>query len=186
MAEKRREEGDFDRKSIIQSGKHLLNTIYEEGEKRPDLEDGNGYLVKEKKLEKGLSLAVERIRKDGNGYLLTQMKPDTLKNKYHLPEDLISFHRLGDPSKKENFDPSILVMIAHSVTNFLEEKGGTAMISDVELLLEENSFDKFMTFLDNVMNVTKVEEAILIMSIDPDAVPEQELEEIEDRLELLS
>lgn len=186
MVEDGKEEGDFDKRSIIQSGKNLLNTIYEEGEKRPELESGRGYLFKEKTPEKGLSLAIENMREDGEGYLLTRMEAEKLKEKYPLPEETVSFHRLGDPSKKDNFDPSILVMIAHSVTNFLEEKGGTAMIEGVETLLEENTFDKFITFLDNLVNVTKAEEGILVMTLDPDAISEQELGEIEDRLEILT
>lgn len=184
MVEDRKEE-DFDKRSIIQSGKNLLDTIYEEDE-RPKLENGKSYLVKEKLPEKVLSLAIERMRKDGEGYLLTQLKTKKLKRKYHLPEDLISLHRLGDPSEKGNFDPSILVMIAHSVTNFLEEKGGTAMIEGVDTLLKENTFDKFITFLDNLVNIAKAEGGVLIMTLDPETIPEEQLEDIEDRLEVLS
>ncbi len=186
MVEDGKEEGDFDKRSIIQSGKNLLNTIYDEDEKRPELESGSGYLIEEKSPEKALSLAIDRMREDGNGYLLTRMEAEDLKKKYPIPEDIISFHRLGDPSKKENFDPSILAMIAHSVTNFLEEKGGTAMIEGVETLLEKNSSDKFMTFLDNLVNVAKVEDGVLMMTVDPDAVPDQQLEDIEDRLEIIT
>ncbi len=185
MIEDGEEKGDFDKKSIIQSGKHLLNTIYDE-EKRPELEKGKSYLIKEETPEKALSLARERMVKDEDGYILTRMKAEELKTKYRFPEDGISLHTLGDPSKKENFDPSILVMIAHSITNFLEEKGGTAMIEGVETLIEKNTFDKFIIFLDNLVKVTEFEESVLIVTLDPQAVSEQKLVEIEDRLEVLS
>ncbi|MEF8873302.1 MAG: DUF835 domain-containing protein [Candidatus Thermoplasmatota archaeon] len=185
MVRDEKKEGDFDKRSIIESGRNLLNTIYEDGEKRPELEGGRAYLLKEERPEKSFSLALERMRKDGMGYLLTQIKAEKIRKKYNLPEEMISYHRLGDPSKEENFDPSVLVLIAHSITNFLKEKGGTAMIEGVEALLENNTFDKFITFLDNLVKVTKVQEGILIINLDPEALPEEKLGQIEERLELL-
>ncbi len=186
MVKDKKEEVDFDKRSIIESGRQLLNTIYEDDEIKPELENGRAYLVKEEIPKKSFGLAIEEMRKDRMGYILTTIKKEKIRENYALHEDKIEYHRLGDPSKEEEFDPSVLTLIAHSITNFLEKKGGTAIIEGVETLLEKNTFDKFVTFLDDLVTTTKVQNALVIITLDPETLSKEQLAQIEERLEILS
>ncbi|MBS3817606.1 MAG: DUF835 domain-containing protein [Candidatus Thermoplasmatota archaeon] len=184
MVKKEEKEEERDKQRIVETGKQLLNTIYEdEGKNKPILEDGGSYLVKKEDSKEGISLALEKIRNDDRGYFLSRRKSERIKEKYHPPRDVITYYTMDGSSGKQNFDPSILVHITHSVTDFLEKEGGTAVIDGSELLLQKNTFDKFTSFLDNLVTVTKSEDGILVVTLDLETVSEPQLEEIKERLE---
>lgn len=172
---------DLDRKRLIESGKQLLSTMYDEEEEK--LEDGMSYLVKEKKPERGLRLSLKRMEEDGKGYCVTKLNPKKIRKKYDVNENSISFYWITKLEGENNFDPSELPLIAHSMIDFLQEESGPIFLEGAETILKYNSFSSFLGFLDHLVDVVDVENGILILSLDPRTLSEQRLAQIERKLE---
>jgi len=176
-----------DKQRLIESGKQLLNTIYEEEVSDDiELESGECYLFKEQKPEEGLKLSLHRMEEEGNGYVLTRLSPKKIKKRYGASEEIAQLYWLTKLDGDRNFDPVDLPLIAHSIINFVEKSGGLIFIEGVETLLKHNSFDRFLSFLDNLVDVVEVEEGILILSLDPRTISEQRLAQIERKLNIIS
>jgi len=172
---------DLDRKRLIRNGKQLLSTIYEvEGK---ELERGKSYLLKEKKPERGFSLSFKRMEEDGNGYVLSSINPADVKRKYDVREDSISFNWLTVVEGENNFDPSNLHIVGHDMINFLENGSGVIFVEGVEIILNHNSFDRFWGFLNHLVDVVSEEKGVLVLSLDPSTLSEQNLAQIERKLE---
>ncbi|MFW6064335.1 MAG: DUF835 domain-containing protein [Candidatus Natronoplasma sp.] len=173
---------DLDRRRLIQSGKQLLSTIYED---KKELERGKSFLLKEKKPERGFRLSLRRMEEEGKGYVLSSINPVDVKRKYDVRGDSISYHWLTVVDGESNFDPSNLHIIGHDMINFLEDGGGLIFMEGVEIILNHNSFDRFWGFLNHLVDVVSEEESILVLSLDPSTLSEQSLAQIERKLELI-
>ncbi|MBS3780977.1 MAG: DUF835 domain-containing protein [Candidatus Thermoplasmatota archaeon] len=178
---------DLDKQILIESGKQFLNTIYGEKEKeeKPVLEKGESYLTKDKKPKKSLEFSLKKMEKEGKGYVLSSINPDKINRKYEVNEDSISFNWLTGLEGKNRFKPSNLHLIAHSMINFLEDKNGPIFIGGVEIILKHNSFDRFLGFLNHLVDVVSEENGILVLSLDPRILSDQQLAKIERKFEYL-
>lgn len=185
--EEKEEKINRNRRKLIENGKQLLNTIYEEeSDDDVELKKGETYLVKEKKPERGLKVSLQRMKKEERGYVLTRMSPKKIKNRFSPPEDKLQIYWLTKLKGENNFDPSDLPLIAHSIIDFLEKERGTIFIEGVETLLKHNSFDRFLSFIDNIVDVVEVENGILVVSLDPKTISERCLAQMERKLEIIS
>ena len=183
---------DFDREKVVESGKQFLKTVYRGGEKGKTekkeisiLERGKSYIIKEKKPEKGLELSIKTMEDEGKGYILSSINPEEIKRKYDVSHESISYHWLTAVEGENNFDPSDLHLIGHNMIDFLEEKNGPIFMDVVEIILKQNSFNRFWRFLNHLIDVVSEEEGILVLSLDPRTLSDQELAQIERKLTLL-
>jgi len=175
---------DLDRERVIESGKRLLSTIYE-GERTPELESGNSYLLKEKNPEEGFRSCFDKMKEYGAGYCLSRNNPTKIKEMYPVDDVSISFYWLTNLKGKNKFAPDELSLISHSMINFLQEEGGIIFMDGVESILKHNSFSRFLGILDHLVDVVDVEEGVFVMSLDPRTVSERRLAQIEQKFELL-
>ncbi|MEF8836048.1 MAG: DUF835 domain-containing protein [Candidatus Thermoplasmatota archaeon] len=152
--------------------------------KTSELEEEKSYLIKEKKVERGLKLSLEKME-EGKGFILSSTNPKEIKRKYDLSEDSITYRWLTMIEGEKNFDPSNLPMIGHSMINFLERKSGLIFMEGIEVILKHNSFNKFWGFLNHLMDLVSEEDGILVISLDPRTLNDQQLAQIERRLEIL-
>jgi len=184
---------DFHREKVVESGKQFLKTVYRGGEKGKAekkeisiLERGKSYLIKEKKPEQGLELSIKTMEGEGNGYILSSINPEEIRRKYSdVSQDSISYNWLTVLEGENKFNPSNLHLIGHSMIDFLEEKNGPIFMEGVEIILKHNSFDRFWGFLNHLVDVVSEENGILVISLDPRTLSDQDLAKIERTLELL-
>jgi len=184
---------DFHREKVLESGKQFLNTVYRGSEKGKAekketsiLERGKSYLIKEKKPEQGLELSIKTMKEEGNGYILSSINPEEIRRKYSdVSQDSISYHWLTVLEGENKFNPSNLHLIGHSMIDFLEEKNGPIFMEGIEIILKHKSFDRFWGFLNHLVDVVSEENGILVISLDPRTLLNQQLAQIERKLEPL-
>lgn len=177
---------DIDREKLIEHGKRLLETIYEdEGMETFEVEEGRGYVFREKRPEEGLELALNKMKEEGKGYVLTSINPADIKKEYDVSDESISFYWLTVLEGNNNFDPTNLHLIGHSIIDFLENKKGLIFIEGIDKILNHNSFDRFWRCLNHLIDVVSEENGILVISLDPSTLSDQYLSKIKKKLEIL-
>lgn len=176
------------------NNKDIRNTIFqaleskEEGEGIPpsleelDLEKGESYLLKEKDSDRSIDFSLKTISEEGKGLIITRINPENLKERYDLEDEDIEVYWLTRVSGKGNLNPVNLELIADRIIRFYEKTGGIILLEGIEALLRDNSFKRFIGFIDNIVDVADMEDGIFMVTLDPDTISEKELAHLERKM----
>lgn len=179
---------DFNKQHFVETGNQLQRNVNseEEGKKRNiRVEKGKKLPYQRKKPEKGLELSLKTMEEEGRGYILSSINPEEIKKRYDVSDDSISFHWLTVLEGKNKFNPSDLHFMGHSMIDFLEENNGPIFMEGAEIILKHNSFDRFWGFLNHIVDVVSEENGILVLSLEPRTLSDQQLAQISRKLKLL-
>ncbi len=150
--------------------------------KELELEDGNSYLFKEKDSDNSMEFSIKKISEEERGLVITRVKPDSLIKKYDVDPSKIETHWLTRISGKGNLNPIQLELIADKIIRFYEKEKGIVLLEGVEALLRDNSFNRFIGFVDNIVDVANMEGGIFLVTLDPDTISEKELAHLERKM----
>ncbi len=161
---------------------HLLRSGSEENSEDIRLEEGNAYLLEEQKPNETFKISLERMKDIGEGLLITRLHRNKLKQKYDFDEEKIDYRWLTKMSGRGNIDPVDLELTADLIIRYYEQGGKTVLIEGVDALLRDNSFKRFVGFMDNLVDVVGMSEGVLVMNLDPRIVSEKELAVMERKM----
>lgn len=156
-------------------------TVSEEGE--TTLEAGNTYLFEDKGPDRAIVHTLSKIEEGMDGLIISRKKKEKLSSMYEeygLEEDGIKHYWLTRMAGDGNLDPAQLEEIADIIIRFFEEKDDSiVLLEGIESLMRDNTFERVIGFIENLVDVASMENRILVIFMDPETISGQQHAHIE-------
>ncbi|MFO8110784.1 MAG: response regulator [Thermoplasmata archaeon] len=146
-----------------------------------ELERGNVYLFLESGTRVAMETCLKRMEEHEGGIVITREPLNKLQPTFDIDLEKIKHYWLTKMMGSGNLNPVDLELIADMMIRFYENNGDTVLLEGVDALLRENSHNRFIGFLDNLIDVVSMTDGILVMSLNPRTVSEQELNLIDQK-----
>ncbi|MBU7014414.1 MAG: DUF835 domain-containing protein [Theionarchaea archaeon] len=157
---------------------------YSKSLKATEWELGISYLVKEKGYVRGLSLfhKLSEGRK-GCGMVITRTFPDKMQ-KNEMPED-VDILWLSREESPYSIDPNSLAKLTHLIRDFIRDRECAVVFLDgLEYLIMHNGFETTLRFLQALNDLIILNNATLIIPLDPSSLSVKQLSLLEKEMEV--
>jgi hypothetical protein len=144
-----------------------------------NLESGYSYLIKEEIPDQAHDIFVDASRNGVPCLCVTREYPEKLKEKLDLKG--VPFLWLSmDQEKTYARDPTNMALLYSDMKTFISEnRNCMVLLSGLEYLISQNGFQKILKLLQHVNDKIAVTESVLVASISPLTLPENELKMLE-------
>ncbi len=144
-----------------------------------NLEKGYSYLIREEIPDQAFDIFVDAVRNGVPCLCVTREYPEKLRDRHELKG--VPFLWLSmDQEKTYARDPTNLAMLYSDVKTFISEnRDCMVLISGMEYLISQNGFDKVLKLLQHVNDKIAVRDSVLLASISPLTLPENQLKMLE-------
>ena len=133
--------------------------------RQKDLEDGQSYIVKERKPEKGLTLFLNLVERGYRPLLITRQHPNHVR-KMHIGVDIRAIW-LSTTLGKDYIDPHNLNALTNVILQHIGGGGRAAILLDgLEYLMINNDSQRIWKFLEYLNEVVAQTAAVLLISVD--------------------
>ncbi|MGM0509650.1 MAG: class I tRNA ligase family protein [Thermoplasmatota archaeon] len=153
----------------------LLNYI------KHDLPEGffksTTYLITEESEDDSMQFFKDILESGMNGMLVTRQYPKKVK-KIHGLED-VSVIWLSSVDRENAVSPKNLEKFSLSTEDFLKNKEGVILLYGLQYLIDNNDFDTVLHIIQSLKDQIAVSESILMISINPKMMEEEDLEVLE-------
>ena len=150
-----------------------------ESARKYNLESGYSYLIKEEIPDQAHDIFVDASRHGVPCLCVTREYPEKLKEKLDLKG--VPFLWLSmDQEKTYARDPTNMALLYSDMKTFISEnKNCMVLLSGLEYLISQNGFQKMLKLIQHVNDRIAVTESVLVASISPLTLPENELKMLE-------
>jgi len=132
---------------------------------RKELEDGQSYIVKEKKPERGLDFLTRLTRQGYRALLITRQHPNHVRKLYEGTD--VRAIWLSTTLGKDYNDPHNLSALTNVIVSHIAGGGKSAILLDgLEYLMINNEPSRVIKFLEYVNEVVAQTAAVLLISVD--------------------
>jgi predicted hydrocarbon binding protein len=144
-----------------------------------NLENGYSYLIKEEIPDQAHDIFVDASRHGVPCLCVTREYPEKLKEKLGLKG--VPFLWLSmEQEKTYARDPTNIAQLYSDMKTFITENNNCmVLLSGLEYLISQNGFQKILKLIQHVNDRIAVTESVLIASISPLTLPENELKMLE-------
>lgn len=162
----------------------FLIFIYTRKQIPTEWEMGVSYLVKEKGNEGGLQLFRKLLKeRNSKGMIITRTFPDKLQKERRFPKATIWW--LSREDNKQSINPTSLAKINHIIRDFIKnQRGGIVFLDGVEYLMMHNGFETTLRFLQALNDLIVLENAILVIPVDPSSLSVKQISLLEKEMEI--
>jgi len=165
----------------------------EEHKGRPSLEQimrelkpGRSYLVEEERAVNVFRLFAKAAEGKGAGMVVTRTNPKRVRERYGLRSERIIWLTDRESTSEETMPPTLERLI-YTVEEFMRVGGkGAVMLDGIEYLVSNNSFDAVLRFLRRLVDHVSESQFVLLLSISPKTMKEQEVKILEREMEAVS
>jgi len=160
---------------VLRPGKQ----VEQEAQRKYNLEKGYSYLIKEEIPDQAFDIFVDATKHGVPSICVTREYPEKLKDRHGLKG--VPFLWLSmDQERSYSRDPSNIAMIYSDIKTFISENPGCmVLLSGVEYLISQNGFQKVLKLLQHVNDKIAVTDSVLITTISPMTLSEQDLKMLE-------
>lgn len=150
-----------------------------------DLARGVCYLVEEKKPDLAYRLFKQLLAEGLPGIVITRQYPDRVRRERDLATTKILW--LSHTPGEDYHNPTAIGTLAKTVSRFIEDQGGEAVIllDGLEYLIVNNGFLQTLMFVEHVNEFVMQRKAIVVIPVAPGALEEKELALLERNLEVI-
>ncbi len=150
-----------------------------------DLRPGAAYLVKEERPSTCFRLFTKAASAGDGGLLISRSNPKRVREKFDLGPATILW--LTDrESSTEDTIPPVLERIIYEIEEFMKKGSrGAVLIDGIEYLVSNNSFDAVLKFLRRLVDQVSETRYVLLLSLSPATLKEQEVKILEREMEVL-
>lgn len=149
------------------------------------LEPGNVYLIKEETPNKTYELFLGLVTHGTNGIIITREYPEKVRTLYNLHHVPILW--LTNLESENAIEPTELPRLYHELVNILKEtKKIVIVLAGIEYLVSQNNFGTVLRFLQLARDQVIVNDAIMLLPINPHVFELRELKAIENELTVYS
>ena len=144
-----------------------------------NLESGYSYLIKEEIPDQAHDIFVDASKHGVPCLCVTREYPEKLKEKLELKG--VPFLWLSmDQEKTYARDPTNIAQLYSDMKTFItENRNSMVLLSGLEYLISQNGFQKILKLIQHVNDRIAVTESVLVASISPLTLPENELKMLE-------
>lgn len=138
----------------------------------------NVYLIKEDGENHAHELFISSLNRGFAGLGIVRENPEFLKKKYNLHKT--SFIWLSKNQSKENPSEVDINNLYKLISEFVKKSSKSAILIDrMDYILTENSFERVIKIVYELKDLASINESIIIISINPDLIPEAQLKALE-------
>ena len=144
-----------------------------------DLKTGTSYLVIEGKDEggsnvRGMDVFADSVTHGVVGFCATRRYPPKVREEFGLVKTPMVW-LTEDKTFKESIHPADLTELSHMSKDFIQKGGDTiVLINGIEYLMMHNSFEDVLRLLQGLDDVVVQNRCRLVVSIDPEAITQQQ------------
>lgn len=145
---------------------------------------GEVYLVEESKPALFFDIFSEAMIQDVKGLLITREFPDRLRSSYNLNNASIVWltHVVG----RDCIEPTQTNLILNRIVSFTRDNSPCVIMLDgIEYLINQNSFDVVIGFLNHVRDLIIIRNSVLVVALDPNTLDSKELALVERNLQVI-
>jgi predicted hydrocarbon binding protein len=160
---------------VLRPGKQVEHDV----QRKYSLEKGYSYLIKEEIPDQAFDIFVDASKHGVPSICVTREYPEKVKDRHGLKG--VPFLWLSmDQERSYSRDPSNIAMIYSDIKTFISENPGCmVLLSGVEYLISQNGFQKVLKLLQHVNDKIAVTDSVLITTISPMTLSEQDLKMLE-------
>lgn len=153
--------------------------------KRVQLEEGQSYLVKEKKSGKAWAYLAETLDEGYEGLYITRQHPNHVRRRESL--QTLRTVWLSTTLGKDYVDPHNLGALTNLINAFTEPPRRTVILIDgLEYLMINNDYPRILKFIEYLHEIVMQRRCILILSVDERAFEPREMAFLERNTALLN
>lgn len=150
-----------------------------------ELNPGRSYLVEEDKPVNVFRLLAKGIEEEGTGLVITRTNPKRVRERYGLRDERILWLTDRESTSEETMPP-VLERLIYTIEEYMRiGNKGAVMLDGMEYLISNNSFEAVLRFLRRLVDHVSESHFILLISISPKTVKEQELKILEREMEVV-
>ncbi len=145
---------------------------------------GEVYLVEEPKPSLFFDIFSEAMIQGVKGLLITREFPERLRSSYNLENASIVWltHVVG----KDCIEPTQTNLILNRIVSFTRDNSPCLIMLDgIEYLINQNSFDVVIGFLNHIRDLIIIRNSVLMVAIDPNTLDTKELALVERNLQVM-
>jgi len=150
-----------------------------------DLSRGVCYLVEEKKPDLSYRLLRQLLSEPLPGLVITRQYPDRVRRERGLTDVKVVW--LSHTPGEDNHNPTAIGTLAKTISRFIEENGGEAVVllDGLEYLIVNNGFLQTLMFVEHVNEFVMQRKAVVVVPLSPGTLEEKELALLERNLEVV-
>jgi len=142
------------------------------------LEDGYTYLLKDDDAQVAFTHLSEALEAGRKGFFITRNHPRKVTRKYNL--DSASHIWLTKMPGETNLRPNQLDAIKkHSEAFLNNSQSGVLVMQGMDYLVSHNDFDRVFNLVQSLKDLASVSESIIILSVGPSILEENEMKSLE-------
>lgn len=160
---------------VLRPGKQVEHDV----QRKYNLEKGYSYVIKEEIPDQAFDIFVDASKHGVPCICVTREYPEKVKERHGLKG--VPFLWLSmDQERSYSRDPSNIALLYSDIKTFISENPGCmVLLSGVEYLISQNGFQKVLKLLQHVNDKIAVTDSILITTISPLTLSEQDLKMME-------
>ncbi len=135
------------------------------------MDRGNTYLIKEKKLDKGMDIFHDFTNAGFSGLIITRTHLEEIREmcKTEVPIMWLSTEKKGEMALSPEFP-----LIGKAIEDFAV-RDSVVMLDGLGYLIAQNGFGDALGFIQMLSDMFYIRKSVLIISIDPDTLTNQEI-----------
>ena len=155
------------------------------GKPKIDLERGYSYLIESEDPYAGFDVFVNHMENGAQGMYIVREYPEKLRKRFELGSAPVIWLS-NERDVKYAREPTNIPLIYSEVKSFLDNaQGGILLISGLEYLIIQNNFIKILKFIQLLNENVAIKDALLLLSVSPEALSSQDIKILERELRVL-
>jgi len=163
-----------------------MTSTEDQGELQFDIEikSSHSYMIEEDRPVQSNKLLIKKMEDGYRGLEITRMNPGQVREKFGTKAEVLWL--TDKESKTERTISPSLEMILHLLEEFNSREGKSVVLIDgLQYLISNTSFEGVLRFIRRLIDDFSETESILMLSISPGTLKEQELSILERELEII-
>ncbi|GEM_PF-380304 len=151
-----------------------------------EIEPGRSYLVEESTLGPSMTILKRALESGRKGIVIVRTNPRRVEREHGITGVEMYWLTDRESRKTKTMEPSLEKMM-YEISNFLEKNPSTVVFLDgIDYLTSMNSFDLVIHFIRRLVDTVAETDAILIVSLSPYTLQQQQVKILEREMEVLS
>jgi len=145
---------------------------------------GTTYIIEEEKPQKILEIFSELVMHGMEGLCLSRYNPETLSERYNVPEDTVIWLTQKSEPGYRTVDPTNFPRLSSMISDFLNRANyPVILLEGLGYLITQSNYETVLRFVQSQRDEIALKNAILLVHIDPLSLDTKELHRLASEME---
>jgi Na+/proline symporter len=145
---------------------------------------GTTYIVEEEKPQKILEIFSELVMHGMEGLCLSRYNPETLSERYNVPEDTVIWLTQKSELGYRTVDPTNFPRLSSMISDFLNKANyPVILLEGMGYLITQSNYETVLRFVQSQRDEIALKNAIMLVHIDPLSLDTKELHRLSSEME---